>query len=105
MPIGPVQILKYTNTAVVDECIKKIDALLGNATWCKDWKCGDGSTVNWSIVGPGTLTEGEKRELAARYLDAGWGTVDVRNSEDNGERPGLWAITLYVNKQDVGMSW
>lgn len=53
----------------------------------------DGSRGYW-FTKPITLNSNEKAALRAMMEDAGWIVVDVRNSADNGERPGLCTLIL-----------
>lgn len=41
------------------------------------------------------LSEKEKKEVEQTYLAAGWSKVEVKNSSENGERPGLCQVTVW----------
>lgn len=43
----------------------------------------------------GEMREDIKTEVTAEYLKAGWSKVEIINSSENGERPGMCGIKLY----------
>lgn len=48
----------------------------------------------WIIIAD-TLTHAEKDAVWGELEEAGWAAYDLLNSEDNGERPGLFSVKLY----------
>ena len=48
----------------------------------------------WILL-EGTLSEGEKKVIASELEEAEWRVASIRNSEDNGERPGLFSVKIY----------
>lgn len=49
---------------------------------------------SFELIIPGSVSPAEKEELTKRYEDAGWEVLRIRNSYENGERPGLFGIEL-----------
>jgi hypothetical protein len=85
------------------KAIASIDSRLTNRKWLNDNECRfgvDGRYTGWIFFGQGTLTAGTKAYICNQYSNAGWKHVAVKNSEDDGERPGLWAVELAYEIND-----
>lgn len=46
---------------------------------------------------PGRATNGDKSRVKSAYENVGWDSVEIVNSDENGERSGLVSITLRNN--------
>lgn len=86
--------LDAAGSAIVVKTISDIDSRLNNPAWVKSWVCNEDKNPTWRMSFVGRLSAGEKAAITNAYRDAGWGTVKVSNSEDEGERPGLFGVTL-----------
>ncbi len=77
-------------------CIEElIDGKLSSKRWLNDWRRGTPEEGYWyMIVYPGELNRAEKELLVKKYLEAGYQSVEVKNSSEDGERPGMIGITI-----------
>lgn len=100
MALGPKKIKDILDTHfrqnIVDEVIQQIDKKLSNPEWLRNSVRAESYNPTYAFAMTGTLFNAEKAFLTKTYLDAGWGEVAVENSEDNGERGGLFSVTLYT---------
>ena len=88
MAIGPEDIKIDLNA--VDKIEEEVDEKIRS----KGIRLDTSSKKKIEVIVPGHLNPYEKNELASRYFDAGWGSIGVMNSDENGERPGLVSVTL-----------
>lgn len=104
MPVGIKQVEEIYNSSLdmekLNAAIADIDRKLSDPNWTSDWVCNKEVNPTYRFAYRGSLTEAEKQELIDAYLAAGWGKVEVRNSEDDGERSGMWGITLFNEDQN-----
>ena len=77
-----------------DDAIKAIDTKLSNPQYVRDWICNEEENPTWRFSFIGSFTEGEKSRIVNAYKRVGWGTVEVMNSEEQGERAGACGVTL-----------
>jgi len=95
MPIGPNQMAE--DNMSVEKVINLIDNLLQDKQWVKtNRRVGNGNSY-FVFIGEGELTEYEKWNIGVSYgpEGAGWSNVEVINSSENGERGGMWMVTLH----------
>ncbi len=98
MPIGPQQSLMKTNIISqerLEKAYAEIDAHLSNPSYMRDTQYGGEENPWWDIMIRFQLTPGEKERIIFEYTRAGWSKVEVMNSSENNERPGLCGIRLY----------
>jgi len=92
MALGPQSIT--VDHTVINKVFDTIDAKIKDPTYMQAPLRGPLGVPSWIFVGPGSLTPHEKAYIKVAYLNVGWQEVEVKNSDDNGERPGLWSVTL-----------
>lgn len=98
MPLGPHQIAKEIDP--VDReflwvVFSEIDSKLRNSKWVKDWRCGGvGPLKWWNFPFTYELSPYQKEAIAEAYKKAGWTDVQVTNSSEKGERPGVSVVRL-----------
>ena len=85
MAISPTQVKQF-DPRTVDQYEEEID---------KKLKCivvmPGGS---FDMVLSGSLNPAEKAEIIKRYESVGWKDVAIKNSEEGGERPGLFRVSF-----------
>lgn len=99
-PLGPNEI-GTVDALLVSRIIETINLKLSDPRWVKDWRCGGIENPHYRFVQNGTVNDRDKEELIRLFRNSGWGAVKVSNSEDNGERPGLVQVILYVKTPDA----
>ncbi len=99
-PLGPSDIGSI-DKQLIERIIEKINSKLSDPQWVKDWRRGGTENPHYRFVESGTASDKDKAELTKMFRESGWGVVEVTNSEDNGERPGLVQVTLYVKSPDA----
>lgn len=85
MAVSPMQIARFDKTEI-DRYENDIDRELRSKHLNENGVA--------EIILAGNLLEVEKEALRDRYLAAGWKEVGIVNSSENGERPGLFRVTL-----------
>lgn len=78
----------------VEQAIEHIDKSLSDPNYVQNMVCNKGQNPTFRFGIPGTATAGDKAKLVRLYREAGWGVVEVQNSEENGERAGMVGVTL-----------
>lgn len=48
------------------------------------------------------LSPGQQQTIRQRYLDAGWSRVEFLNSSENGERPGICQVKVFIDNEQSG---
>jgi hypothetical protein len=81
-------------TGLAQTILQDMQEKLTDPAWLRNWRSGPKDNPRFAFTYPGTLTEGDKKEIVDAYLAAGWGSVVCSNSEDNGERPGMCGVTI-----------
>jgi hypothetical protein len=81
-------------TELSDQIIAKIDDDLSDRRVVKQNVMYQTSNPTWRFSFDGTLTVGDKQYIIQQYKAAGWGEVEVYNSEENEERGGLCGVRL-----------
>lgn len=76
----------------------EIDCKLSSPEWVANWACGEKDNKYFNFSFPGHLSQKTKEKIIQIYMDAGWGKVECTNSEEQGERPGMCRVTLYMNE-------
>ncbi len=80
----------------IDSLKKEIDKSLNSHLFLKNERRGPRDNPYWRVTFPSSsLSTEERAELVKRYTNAGWFNVEIYSSEEGGERPGLYSITLY----------
>jgi hypothetical protein len=89
MALTPAHVADILATGtIVDEVEMKVDEKLKSGLLHRNAEDG------FDVIVPGHLEQEQKLSLVQRFTKAGWKTVRVMNSADNGERPGLVMVTL-----------
>jgi hypothetical protein len=83
MAVSPTQV-KYFDAEEIDRHEQEIDKKLRCAVVMPGG--------SFELILPGSLNSAEKTELTKRYEAVGWEVLRIRNSSENGERPGLFGI-------------
>ena len=86
--------------SLIDFVERHVDKKLSDFDYVQQWRCGLEGHVFYRFAIPGVATEADKEELIRRYKAAGWGEVVCQNSSENGERPGMFGITLYQTSKN-----
>lgn len=96
---SPEEVLRNDEpTAFYREVLERVSERLTDALWVREWRRGGEENPYWIITVRGEASEGDKREIEHILLSAGWPRVEVLNSGENGERGGLFAVTVYAKK-------
>jgi hypothetical protein len=92
--IKDVQPKEPTNVERIEQVI---DAKLSNENVRNSFFRGhpDPAEQHYALTVTGIVLDYEKDILKSRYANAGWGRMEIVNSEENGERPGMIGIWLY----------
>jgi len=99
MPIGPNQLPEPIDEDMINKAIVEIDKKMMSPLFIRNCSRGEGESISWGVTGIGSFSDAEKKEIIQQYEAAGWPTVKIINSSENGERGGLWQVTLYKFKQ------
>ena len=99
MAVLPNIVDNHVDQELINRIEKEIDSKLNDPNHVRDNRRGPPEDPYWTIVVQGHLNHMEKGVLAGKYTKAGWPHVMVKNSDENGERPGLVGITLHRNPQ------
>jgi hypothetical protein len=97
MPISPYEIA--VDHSHVERVFETIDKALRDGEKLRNDRRGSPDNPHWLFVGPGELSNEEKVAVQKAYINAGWSTVRVINSSEQGERSGLWGVWLFKNQQ------
>lgn len=97
MPVSVEQVLQLLEekTSLSHNLIKKIDEQMSDARVVRNNRCGEGDNFSYRFSFEGNATKGDKAYLIEQYRQAGWGYVEVINSEENGERAGMVGVILH----------
>lgn len=96
--------MAITRNAVMDmmDSVDLIFTLLNeneiDPEWVATLDCGEKDNKYFNFSFPGHLSQKTKEKIIQIYMDAGWGKVECTNSEEQGERPGMCGVTLYMNE-------
>jgi hypothetical protein len=98
VPVSVKEVKEILDNAVeqsaVEKVIETIDEKLAAPEWLKDWRCGTPEKgYFYRIVCEGELNNRSKKPINHIYSKAGW-IVEITNSSENNERPGLCGIVL-----------
>lgn len=100
MPVSPTFVQQNSHPGnFVNDVISKIDTKLSDSNYVKNWVCNSVNNPTYNFAFLGSFTEQEKKLITDAYISAGWGTVKVINSEENGERSGACGVTLKTYKE------
>jgi len=97
MPIGPNQVTQFRRDTVQALEIK-IDETLRSPR-ILDRKTGAFPDYHLHLTFDGSLYPEEKTYIEEAYMKAGWFAVEIRNSEEGGERPGLVGVILFATEK------
>lgn len=100
--ITPQQVQEVLNNKVdkakIQQIVEDINTKMSNHEWVRDWVRNKEVNPTWAFPFGHSLTISEKQIIKTVFLEAGWGAVEVTNSEDSGERPGMCNVTLRMKK-------
>lgn len=96
MPVSPEQVSRINRqeTSWSKKAVIEIDRRLQDPQYLKDWVCNSEENPTYRIPIAGEASHGDKKYIIKAYLDAGWGSVEVTNSAENGERPGMVLVVI-----------
>lgn len=94
MPISFQEIQNNIDQSIVSRVIRTIDGKLSDPTYAREWMCNSDTNPTYRFAIPGSVTDYEKKAIINTYMNVGWGTVEVKNSSENGERPGMVGVVL-----------
>jgi hypothetical protein len=94
MPVGPEVIDKLFDQDAVNALFEAVDTKLSDPRWVSNNQCGDHPNYYWDVIHPVTLNQAGRDHVLKEYKAAGWPVVEVHNSGDKGERPGLTRVRL-----------
>lgn len=98
MPITPEQVLNHVRTSVVEKIDSMVTRILTDPKMADAVKHTSNDSISyWVTIPAPTLNDTEKEQIRKLYSSVGWNGVDVKNSSDDGERPGLVSIKLSMD--------
>jgi hypothetical protein len=100
MPVSAIEAIATMQSASdwSQKAIVYIDEHLNDARWMRNNVTGIDTNPTFTFTVEGLATKGDKELVIEAYTKAGWGEVIVRNSAENGERPGIVGIVLSQRK-------
>ncbi len=89
-----VEALLKAPTPMLETLLNHMELKLTDIEWVRTHVREEDTNPTFVFTHIGTVSDGDKLEIKRAFIDNGWNHVEVTNSVEDGERPGMIGIEI-----------